>query len=212
MQSGCWSGETWPTRFPAVAGGERVLRCRRVCFREVRDILTTRRLNGEDVPPEGMPCSMGGGLRTLGRNPRADSASVAYETGGSRIPGRFGTGPRDERGEMVTPTGGIIPAALVLRGQALRGEHVSHRTADVWDEVPIGLGHSRDEVPDGLGYPIAVLGLAVAPRESGSRVREENRPSEARALLPLSPGMVLPRFPDRAVPAVSAQIVHDSRG
>ena len=56
--------------------------------------------------------------------------------------------------------------------------------------MPNVLGHPRDEVPDGLGH--AVSGLAVASHESGSRVREpvreENRPSEARALLPLSRG------------------------
>ena len=155
-----------------------------------------------------MPYLGAAGPRIPGRDSAASSAGLLYETGGYRA-----TGSRDERGEMVTPTGGIIPTALVVWGQASHGEQVSHQTVDVRDEVPIGLGHPRDEVPDGLGHLIAVSDLAVAPRESGSRVREpvreENRPSDARALLPLSLGPVLPRFPDRSASAISAQIGHD---
>ena len=150
---------------------------------QVRDILTTRRPNREGVPPEGMPCPMAAELRIPDRN-----SGPAWRYIRGRHPE---TGLRDERVEMVTPTGGTIPAALVVRGQALRGDRFGHRTVDSRNEVPRGgLDHPRDEVPDsGLGHPIAVSEMSVY--RHGSLRLVYGRPSESakvRVSQALSPG------------------------
>jgi len=162
---------------------------------------------------------MAAGSRPPGRNPGAGLAGIMYKTGGSRIPGYHpGAGPRDERRDGHADRRHnpccTYSAALVVWGQASRGNRFSQRTANGRDEVPNGdLGHPRDEVPDsGLGHPIAVPEMAVSSRESGSRawesVREENRHLEVRVLPALSPGPVLPQFSDRAASAVSTQVSH----
>ena len=90
---------------------------------EVRDILTTRQPNGEGVPQEGLPYMGAAGPRILGRDSGAGSAGLVFESGGFH---RSAANPRDERGEMVTPTKGIIPAALAVRRQILRNVREGH--------------------------------------------------------------------------------------
>jgi len=88
--------------------------------------LTARQPNGEGVPPVGLPYNGTAGLRPLGHDLRAGSAGLLYERGGFCC---TTANPRDERGEMVMPTGCIIPAVLAVRGQILRDGHEDHASA-----------------------------------------------------------------------------------
>ena len=98
----------------------------------VSDILTARQPNGEGVPPEGLPYNETAGPRTLGHEPRAGSVGLMCENGGRRC---STANPWVESREMVTPTGGIIPAALAVRGQILRDGYHDH--APVASEVAV---------------------------------------------------------------------------
>jgi len=83
--------------------------------------------------------------------------------------------PVDSRREVVTPTGGIIPAALAVRGQISRDGHPIYVSAGTEAVVT-----SRNSV--------------LRVRES---VRERNGPLENRNLQSLSPGPVLRIFVTR---------------
>jgi len=60
----------------AICSGEWVLRRRRYASEEMRDILTTRRPNGEGVPPEGLPYSGAAEPRIPGHVSGAGSAGL----------------------------------------------------------------------------------------------------------------------------------------
>ena len=139
----------------------------------MRDILTSRRPNRDGVPPEGLTCYRAAESCILGLDSGAGSAGPVCESGGC---GCSAVHPRDRRGAMITPTGGITPAAPVVRGQTLHDEREGHSAV--------------------------VLEMVVASRESVLRMREPvgegSKPSEDGGAMHLSLGPVPPRLPDWA--------------